>query len=50
MAAAGLTGANRGFVAKLNRALHGPFTPADAAVATEVGHARAARLLRHLAE
>ncbi len=49
-AGAGLSGANRAFVAQLNRALPGPFTPADAAAATGVDHARAARLLRHLAE
>jgi predicted transcriptional regulator of viral defense system len=47
---AGLSGANRAFVAELNRALPGPFTPADAAAATGVDHARTARLLRHLAE
>jgi predicted transcriptional regulator of viral defense system len=50
MAAAGLSRANRAFVAQLNRELRRPFTPADAAAVTEVGHARAARLLRHLAE
>ncbi len=50
MAVAGLSGANRAFVAQLNRELRGPFTPADAAAATGVEHARAARLLRHLAE
>lgn len=50
MPAAGLSRANRAFVAQLNRELRGPFTPADAAAATEIDHARAARLLRHLAE
>jgi predicted transcriptional regulator of viral defense system len=49
MAVAGLSGANRAFVAQLNRELRGPFTPADAAAATGVDHARAVRLLRHLA-
>jgi predicted transcriptional regulator of viral defense system len=49
MAVAGLSGANRAFVAQLNRDLRGPFTPADAAAATGVDHARAVRLLRHLA-
>jgi predicted transcriptional regulator of viral defense system len=50
MAAAGLSGANRAFVAQLNRDLNGPFTPAEAAAVTRLDHARAARLLRHLAE
>lgn len=50
MASGGLSAANRAFVAQLNRALRGPFTPADAAAATDTEHARAARLLRHLAE
>lgn len=50
MPSAGLSGANRVFVAQLNRALPGPFTPAEAAAATDTEHARAARLLRHLAE
>jgi len=50
MAAAGLSRANRAFVAQLNRELQRPFTPADAAAVTEVDHARAARLLRHLAQ
>jgi predicted transcriptional regulator of viral defense system len=50
MAAAGLSRANRAFVAQLNRDLRGPFTPAEAAAVTEVDHARVARLLRHLAE
>lgn len=50
MPSAGLSGANRAFVAQLNRALPGPFTPADAAAATGTAHSRAARLLRHLAE
>lgn len=50
VAAAGLSRRNRAFVAQLNRELRGPFTPAEAAAATEVDHARAARLLRHLAE
>jgi predicted transcriptional regulator of viral defense system len=50
MAAAGLSSTNREFVARLNRGLRGPFTPAAAATATGVDHARAARLLRHLAE
>lgn len=47
---AGLSGTNRAFVAQLNRELRGPFTPAQAAAAMDVDHARAARLLRHLAE
>ena len=47
---AGLSRANRAFVSQLNRELPGPFTPADAAAAADVDHARAARLLRHLAE
>ena len=47
---AGLSRANREFVAQLNRTLPGPFTLADAAAATGVDHARTARLLRHLAE
>lgn len=50
MAAAGLSGANRAFVGQLHRELRGPFTPAQAAKVTDVDHARAARLLRHLAE
>lgn len=50
MTAAGLSQANRTFVAQVNRELRGPFTVADAAAATHVDHARAARLLRHLAE
>lgn len=50
MATGGLSGGNRAFVAELNRALPGPFTPADAAMATGVDRPRAARLLRHLAE
>jgi predicted transcriptional regulator of viral defense system len=49
MAAAGISGANRAFVAQLNRDLRGPFTPADAAAATGMEHARVVRLLRHLA-
>src|SRR5262245_49714455 len=50
MVAAGLSAANRAFVSHLNRELRGPFTPADAAAAAGVEPARAARLLRHLAE
>ena len=50
MAAAGLSRDNREFVARLHRALPGPFTPSEAATAAGVDHARAARLLRHLAE
>ena len=50
MPSAGLSRANRAFVAQLNRKLPGPFTPDDAATAAGVDHARAARLLRHLAE
>ncbi len=50
VASAGLSRSNRAFVAQLNRELHGPFTPDDAAAAAGVDHARAARLLRHLAE
>ncbi len=50
MASAGLSRANRVFVAQLHRELPGPFTPDDAAVAAGVDRARAARLLRHLAE
>lgn len=50
MASAGLSRANRAFVAQLHRELPGPFTPDDAAKAAGVDRARAARLLRHLAE
>lgn len=50
MAGAGLSKSNRVFVAQLNRELRGPFTPADAAAAAGIEHARAARLLRHLAD
>jgi predicted transcriptional regulator of viral defense system len=50
MAVAGLSAANRAFVVQLNRELHGPFTPAQAAKAMDLDHARAARLLRQLAE
>jgi predicted transcriptional regulator of viral defense system len=47
---AGLSSDNRVFVSQLHRALNGPFTTADAAQATGVDYARAARLLRHLAD
>src|SRR5277367_5909346 len=50
MASAGLSSTNREFVSRLNRAINGPFTPAQAAEATDVEYARAARLLRHLAD
>ena len=50
MASAGLSRANRAFVAQLHRELPGPFTPDEAAKAAGVDRARAARLLRHLAE
>jgi predicted transcriptional regulator of viral defense system len=50
MAAAGLSRANRAFVAQLNRDLRGPFTAEQAAAAAGVDRARASRLLRHLAE
>lgn len=50
MVAAGLSRANRAFVAVLNRDLSGPFTPEQAAQVTGVDRARALRLLRHLAE
>lgn len=50
MAPAGLSRANRAFVAQLNRVLPGPFTPEQAAKAAGLDHPRAARLLRHLAE
>ena len=50
MSATGISSANRAFVTQLNRALPGPFTPADAAEATNVDHARASRLLRQLAD
>ena len=50
MPAAGVSRANRAFVARLNRELRGPFTPAEAAAAGAVSHARAVRLLRHLAQ
>jgi len=50
MPAAGLSSSNRGFVAQLNRAFPGPFTSTDAAAATGFDHARAARLLRQLAD
>lgn len=46
---AGLSEQSRAFVTRLNRKLAGPFTVADAAAAADVDHARAARLLRHLA-
>ena len=45
---AGLSGANRAFLARLNRELPGPFSVADAAAAGGIGHERAARLLRDL--
>lgn len=47
---AGISAANRSFLAMLNRTLPGPFTPDDAALATGVERARAGRLLRQLAE
>jgi predicted transcriptional regulator of viral defense system len=49
MAVKGISEDTRAFVAALNRALPGPFTPADAAEITKVDPARAARLLQHLA-
>jgi predicted transcriptional regulator of viral defense system len=49
MAVKGISEENRVFVAALNRALSGPFTPADAAEVAKVDPARAARLLQHLA-
>ena len=49
MAASGISQVNRAFVTELNRAFPGPFTPAEAAVATSMDRARAARLLRQLA-
>jgi predicted transcriptional regulator of viral defense system len=45
---AGVSGANRAFLARLNRELPGPFTVEEAATAGDVGHDRAARLLRDL--
>jgi predicted transcriptional regulator of viral defense system len=50
MAVAGLSVTNRAFVVQLNRKLHGPFTPAQAATAMGLDHARAARLVRQLAD
>jgi predicted transcriptional regulator of viral defense system len=50
MAATGISKTNRAFVAQLNRTLPGPFTPADAAAATNVDRVRAGRLLRDLAD
>ncbi len=49
MAAKGISEESRAFLAQLNRSLPGPFTPADAATATQVDRARAARLLQQLA-
>jgi len=49
MPAGGLSRSNREFVAALNRELPGPFTAEEAAIVADVDHARAARLLRHLA-
>jgi predicted transcriptional regulator of viral defense system len=49
MAAKGISQASRAFVAQLNRAFPGPFTPAEAAAATHLDRPRAARLLRQLA-
>ena len=49
MSAKGISQQNRAFVAELNRAFPGPFTPAEAAVATNMDGPRAARLLRRLA-
>jgi len=49
MTVKGISEDNRVFVAALNRALPGPFTPADAAEAANIDQARAARLLQHLA-
>jgi predicted transcriptional regulator of viral defense system len=45
---AGLSAVNRAFLSRLNRELPRPFTVADAAIVGEVGHERAARLLRDL--
>lgn len=45
----GLTAGNRSVLTVLHRAFPGPFTIAEAAVATDLAPARAARLLRHLA-
>jgi predicted transcriptional regulator of viral defense system len=50
MPQAGLSSGSRAFLGRLHRGLNGPFTVGDAARAAEVDHARAARLLRHLAE
>jgi predicted transcriptional regulator of viral defense system len=47
---AGLSGANRAFLARLNRELPGPFSVSDAAAVSDVDHERAARLLRDLAK
>jgi predicted transcriptional regulator of viral defense system len=47
---AGISAANRSFLATLHRALPGPFTPDDAALATGVERTRTGRLLRQLAE
>lgn len=49
MPAKGISRDNRAFVAELNRSLPGPFTPADAAAATNTDRRQAARLLQQLA-
>lgn len=49
MTAKGISQKSRAFVAQLNRAFPGPFTPAEAATATNVDRPQAARLLRQLA-
>lgn len=45
----GISSGNRAFLATLNRSLPGPFTPADAAAATNLDQAQAARQLQQLA-
>jgi predicted transcriptional regulator of viral defense system len=49
MRAKGISRNNRAFLATLNRSLRGPFTPADAAAATEMDQTQAARQLQQLA-
>ncbi len=49
MSVAGISGANRTFLAAVNRELRGPFTAEEAAKVADIDRERAARLLRHLA-
>jgi predicted transcriptional regulator of viral defense system len=50
MPATGISEKNREFLTQLNRAFPGPFTPADAAAATNADRNRTGRLLRQLAD